>query len=26
MCDLPGGLGGSTHPVVLFDPVLQHYD
>src|SRR6218665_888525 len=25
-CDLPGGWEGSTHPFVLFDPVLEHYD
>jgi len=25
-CDLPGVWKGSTHPFVLFYPVLEHYE
>ena len=25
-CDFPGGWEGSTHPFVLFDPVVEHYE
>jgi len=25
-CDLPGEMDSSTHPFVLFDHVLEHYE